>query len=146
MIDGIDVNDRHGLVQNLRPRLHELPCPLVEVGPLHEESVYVDPLGRMLVDLVLAVPGDQVLGDHTVQGPALVGASHLLLHGREEALGIEEARHPEDLGSAPVTPGPELSVSLNKLSEPEAESGARPGDLGPLIWDLGVKHAVQDNL
>ncbi len=42
-------------------------------------------------------PGDQILADDTVQGPALVGPGHLLSHRGEEALWVEESRDPENL-------------------------------------------------
>jgi hypothetical protein len=45
----------------------------------------------------MSSPGDQILADDTVQGPALVGPGHLLPHRGEEALWIEESRDPENL-------------------------------------------------
>ena len=79
---------------------------------------------------LLSLPGDQVLADDRVQGPALVGPSHLLPHGSHEALqsggdqghdghkeddshlGVEEAGEPEDLWSTVEAPVLELAIPL----------------------------------
>ena len=44
-VDGVDVDDGHGLVQHLGPRLHQLAGLPVETGPLQEEAVDEDSLG-----------------------------------------------------------------------------------------------------
>jgi hypothetical protein len=49
------------------------------------------------VDVLLGEPGDQILTDDTIQGPALVAASYLLPHGCQKALGIEETCDPKHL-------------------------------------------------
>ena len=44
-----------------------------------------------------------------------------LSHGGEEALWVEEAGHPEGVGSTVKAPRVELVVALDHLREPEAE-------------------------
>ena len=57
----------------------------------------VDPLRRRVVNVLLGEARHQILADDGVEGPALVRAGHLLSHGRQEALRVEEASHPEHL-------------------------------------------------
>ena len=71
-VDGVDIDDRHGLVEDLSPGLHQLSSSLVQVGSLHEQAVDVDSLWGVFVDLILVIPGHQVLSDDAVQGPAFV--------------------------------------------------------------------------
>jgi hypothetical protein len=52
-----------------------------------------------------------------------------LSHSGEEALWVEEASHPETVGSAVEAPSVELLVSFNELSEPETNSARLPGNL-----------------
>ena len=52
-----------------------------------------------------------------------------LSHGGEEALRVEEARHPEGVGTAVEAPAVELVVSLDQLREPEAQRARVPRDL-----------------
>ena len=52
-----------------------------------------------------------------------------LSHGRKEALGVEEAREPEELGPPVGVPAPELLIPLQKLGEPEAQRARLPGYL-----------------
>ena len=59
------------------------------------ESVDEDALGGRLDDVLLAESGDGALQDHRVQRPAPVRPRHLLAHGRQKALRIEETRHPK---------------------------------------------------
>ncbi len=61
------------------------------------QTMDVDSLGRWVVDVFFGESGDQVLANDAVQGPAFVTPSHLLAHGREEALRVEEPRDPEYL-------------------------------------------------
>ena len=49
------------------------------------------------MNVLLGEARHQVLADDGVEGPALVRAGHLLSHGRQEALRVEEASHPEHL-------------------------------------------------
>ena len=51
------------------------------------------------MDVLLWEPGDQILADDTVQGPALVTTSNLLSHSRQETLRIEETCDPKYLKS-----------------------------------------------
>ena len=48
--------------------------------------------------------------------------THLLSHGRQEALRVEEPRHPETVWSSLEHPAPELGVPLQELGEPETNS------------------------
>ena len=57
----------------------------------------VDPLRRRVVNVLLGEARHQILADDGVEGPALVRAGHLLPHGRQEALRVEEASDPEHL-------------------------------------------------
>ena len=57
----------------------------------------VDPLRRRVVNVLLGEARHQILADDGVEGPALVRAGHLLSHGRQEALRVEEASDPEHL-------------------------------------------------
>ena len=52
-----------------------------------------------------------------------------LSHGGEESLGVEEAGHPERVGSPIKAPRVELSVAVNQLREPETQRARVPGDL-----------------
>lgn len=52
-----------------------------------------------------------------------------LSHGCKEALWVEEACHPEAVGTSLEDPGLKLTVSLQKLGEPEAKSTGGPGGL-----------------
>ena len=49
------------------------------------------------MNVLLGEARHQILADDGVEGPALVRAGHLLPHGRQEALRVEEASHPEHL-------------------------------------------------
>ena len=60
-------------------------------------TVNVDALRRRVVDVLLGEARDEVLADDGVERPPLVRARHLLPHGRQEALRVEEPRHPEHL-------------------------------------------------
>ena len=85
---GVDVDDGDGLEQDLVLGLDQLAAPPVPAGPLQVQAVDVDALGRGLTDVVLHVLGHVVLQDHVVQGPALVGASHLLEGGQVKAISV----------------------------------------------------------
>ena len=60
-------------------------------------TVNVDTLWRRVVNVLHGKSGDQILTDDAVEGPAFVTPCHFLSHGRQEALRVEEAGHPEDL-------------------------------------------------
>lgn len=49
-----------------------------------------------------------------------------LSHGGEEALGVEEACHPEDVGTAMLHPAAELCISLQQLCVPEPQRRRLP--------------------
>ena len=57
----------------------------------------VYPLWWRVVNVLLGEARHQVLADDGVEGPSLVRPGHLLPHGGQEALWIEEPRHPEYL-------------------------------------------------
>lgn len=54
---------------------------------------------------------------------------HLLSHSSEEALRVEETRHPEDIGAGSEDPLGELTIALYKFCEPEAQCRGFPGHL-----------------
>lgn len=58
-------------------------------------------------------------------------------------LWIKETSHPKGFWSAFIHPAVKLLVSLNKLSEPKAQSGRLPGYVSPEAWDPGIKNVVQ---
>ena len=58
-----------------------------------------------------------------------MGAGDLLSHGGQEALGVEEAGHPEDGRPAFKHPGVELGITVQQVGEPEPECGRQPGYL-----------------
>ena len=67
------------------------------VSYMHALTVNVNPLGRRVVNVLLGEARHQVLADDGVEGPPLVRPRHLLPHGGQEALRVEESRHPEHL-------------------------------------------------
>ena len=77
-----------------------------------------------------------VVDDDAVEGPALVSSGHLLPHGRDEALRVEEAGHPEAVGSTLKHPATELSVSLQQLSVPKTNRGRVPRHLHINKYDI----------
>ena len=88
-------------------------------GSVKKQTVYVDPFVRRSFTLFPVHPSHVVVDDDRVQRPPLVCSSHLLPHGRHEALRVEEPRHPEAAGSPVKDPAPELRVSLKQLRVPE---------------------------
>lgn len=48
-------------------------------------------------------------------------ARDFLSHSGEEALGVEEAGHPEHIRATIENPGGELTVSFQELREPEPQ-------------------------
>ena len=48
-------------------------------------------------------------------------ARDFLSHSGEEALGVEEASHPEHIRATIENPGGELTVSFQELREPEPQ-------------------------
>ncbi len=62
-----------------------------------EQTVNIDSFGWRIVNVFFGEPCDQILTDHTVEGPTLVTSSHLLSHCGQETLRVEETRHPENL-------------------------------------------------
>ena len=75
---GVDVDDGHDLEEDLVLGLDQLAAAPVPAGPLQEQAVDVDALGRRVVDVILHVLRHVVLHDNDVQGPALVSAGHFL--------------------------------------------------------------------
>lgn len=94
------MNDGHRLEQHLVDRFDQQRPLQVPAGAIDEQTVHVTALfWRFLALLRRLQFGHFVVhGDH-VEGPALVGTRHLLSHGGEEALRIEEAGHPESGGT-----------------------------------------------
>ena len=92
-----------------------------------------------------------------------MGAGHLLAHGRQESLRIEESGDPKHFGFALntrrvlescngfnrltwttdlVAPAVELRVALQELGEPEAQRGRLPRYRLPHLGHPGVEHGV----
>ena len=60
-VDGVHVDHRHLLEQDLSLALHQLPRLPVEAGALQEQSVYVDSLRRGVMDVLPGESCDEVL-------------------------------------------------------------------------------------
>lgn len=58
-------------------------------------------------------------------------------------MGIEEASHPEDIGSPFKYPHRKLRVSLQEFGEPEAQGGGVPGHPFPDLRYASIVHVVQ---
>ena len=76
---------------------HEFDAGRCGKGTFKVEAVDVDALGRRLGDLLAAEARHGTVEDDRVEGPALVRPRHLLAHGRQKTLRIEETRHPKHL-------------------------------------------------
>ena len=55
-VDGVDVDDWDGFIQDLGSGLHQTASFLVQARPLQEQSVYVDALRWGVVDILLGRP------------------------------------------------------------------------------------------
>ena len=64
---------------------------------MHALTVNVNPFWWRVVNVLLGEARYQVLADDGVEGPSLVRPGHLLPHGGQEALRVEETGHPEHL-------------------------------------------------
>ena len=62
---------------------------------------------------------------------------------RDLTLSIEESSEPETFRSIFEDPLGELVITLEQLSEPEADRRRRPRHFAPQVGYLGVEHAVQ---
>ena len=111
-VDGKDVDDGNGDKQHLRSRLSQTSVLLVPPGTVEVEAVDVDTFSWGRRDVLLHHPCHFVVDNDTVQSPAFVCSSHLLSHGRDEALRIEEASHPERVWSSFKDPATKLGISL----------------------------------
>mmetsp|Transcript_6332 Transcript_6332/g.12237 ORF Transcript_6332/g.12237 Transcript_6332/m.12237 type:complete len:359 (-) Transcript_6332:9696-10772(-) len=82
--------------------------------------------------------------DDVVQGPLVCGVAtvHLLLHRREESLGVEEAGHPVRFGAPQIEPLVQLVVPLEQASEPVSKGQGLPGLGQPGGWDTRVEEGV----
>mmetsp|Transcript_14719 Transcript_14719/g.22387 ORF Transcript_14719/g.22387 Transcript_14719/m.22387 type:complete len:562 (-) Transcript_14719:3076-4761(-) len=114
--------------------------------------MHVDAVLRRRAHLLLVhVLRDLRVVGHVVQRPlvGLVLARHLLLHGREHALRVEEAREPVRVGPAALQPPAVLLVAGQQRGEPDAQPGQDPGELvaghgvDPEVGHAGVEHGVQ---
>ena len=94
-VDGKDVDDGNRDKQHLRGGFCQTSVLLVPPGTIEVEAVDIDTFGRRRGDVLLHHPCHFVVDNDTVQGPAFVCSGHLLSHGRDEALRVEEASHPE---------------------------------------------------
>ncbi len=81
--------------------------------------MYVDAFWWWGRDVLLHLGCDLVVQNDSVQGPFFVSCD-LLFHGCEEALRVEEAGHPENVGLALEQPGVELGVAVQEIREPKA--------------------------
>lgn len=58
-------------------------------------------------------------------------------------LRVEEAGEPELVWPSGTDPAAELLVSLQQLTEPEAQRGRRPAEPQPQARNPSIKHAVE---
>ena len=101
------------------------------------ESVVYTFSGRV-DDLLPHQLGDLVVEHDRVESPALVCTRQLLAHRRQEALRVEEARHPADLRPAVEQPPAQLSVPLQQVRVPEPERRRLPRYLHRQLGQLSL--------
>ena len=94
--------------QNFWGGIAQLSIAPVPSGSIQVQAVDVHTLWRGRSHLVFGHLCDLIEHDDAVQCPALVRSGHLLSHGRNEALRVEEASHPKDVRAAIKYPCPEL--------------------------------------
>ena len=120
-------NEEHGQrrEEHLGDRVGELVARLVPTAAVEEEAVNVHALVGPLAHLVLLHVDDLGHVDNVVERPALLGvlAAHLLTVGGQEALRVEEAGEPEDVGPPALEPAGELLGAVDDGAEPGSQRG-----------------------
>mmetsp|Transcript_11328 Transcript_11328/g.25365 ORF Transcript_11328/g.25365 Transcript_11328/m.25365 type:complete len:214 (-) Transcript_11328:1593-2234(-) len=117
---------------------------------VHIQPVHIHALPRRGFHMLVGQLGHLGVQHYTVQGPVLVPvcARGLLLHRGQEALRVEEARHPEGQGASGVQPAAVLRVSAEQAPVPAPQGGGQPGELvarGAVQPQLGhprVEHRI----
>lgn len=142
-VDGIDVDHGEKGEEDLGRGFDEFAVAAVPACTVQEQTVHVDTFWRRATDVFLHESCHVIVEYHAVQGPALVGSGDLLPHGSQEALWIEEAGHPEDVRSTLKTPGVELGIPLDQVSEPETKGRRLPRDLLPTLRHPGIIDVVE---
>ena len=120
-VDGIQVDHREGSEEYLGRRLHQTAALTVPPSTIQVEPMYIDTLWWRLGDILFHHPCHVIVQEYRVQCPATMGPCYFLTHGCQEALRVEEASHPEDIGPSLKDPGKELAITLQQFSEPEAK-------------------------
>ena len=146
VVDGVDVNDGEVREEDLGRRFRQTGVLAVPASPVEVEPLDVDTFGWGRGAVLLCHSGDVVVHHDRVERPALVRPGHLLPHGRDEALGVEEAGHPEAVGPALEDPAAELGVSLQQLCVPEADRGRVPGHLRGIKVYYSARYRVRERL
>ena len=115
--------------QDFQGRLNQAAVSFVPACTIQVQTVYVDPFLGGTGDVLFHHLGYLIVDNDAVQGPPLVCPRHFLSHGRHETLGVEEASHPETVGTTFEDPAAKLCVPLQQLCVPETNSGGVPRNL-----------------
>ena len=119
------------------------PQPKVYLGvpasAFHEEAMHVGPFPRGTPELLPVLLRHITLQGHLVQGP-LIPAGRGLHDGRQEGLGVEEARQPHSRRHGKVArPGLQLLDPVKQVHKPGCQACCGGvGSSGPGLW-----HRVQ---
>ena len=111
-VDGKDVDDGDRDKQHFGSGFGQTRVLLVPPGAIEVEAVDIDTFSRSCCHVFLHHSCHVVVDNDTVQCPSLVCSSHLLPHGRDETLWVEETGHPERVRSSLKHPAAELGISL----------------------------------
>lgn len=122
LLNSMYINHSHCVEQHLHFRLDQSQVALVPTSALEEQPVDKDAVFRRVLDVLLVASRSSVAEHYGVQGPSLVLTRHLLTHGSEEALWVEESCHPEDRWTAIAEPIAKLRVAVDQLREPKPEA------------------------
>ena len=122
-VDCIQVDHRERGEEHLGRWLHQTTALAVPASTIQVQSIHIHSLWRWVGHIFPHHTGHVIVQQHRVECPALVSASHLLSHGCQEALRIEEASHPEHVRPGLEDPAGELAVPLQQFCEPESQCG-----------------------
>mmetsp|Transcript_6834 Transcript_6834/g.15120 ORF Transcript_6834/g.15120 Transcript_6834/m.15120 type:complete len:278 (+) Transcript_6834:350-1183(+) len=146
-LDTRHVQHRQGVEQLLGLAVHQLVLAPTPRAAIQVQAVDEDTLCRRLLERLKVLGRVRHLTGHhhVIQRPLVAGvlAVHLLLHGSQEALGVEEASHPVGLGAAQVEPLVELVKALQQASEPVTQRVGLPALLHPRIRDTRHVERIQ---
>ena len=125
-VDSVDVYHRDGCKENFGCGLREATVLAVPAGTIQKQTIHVHPFRWWSCNVLFVHSGDIIVYYNCVQCPALVRSCYFLPHGCHKALWVEEASHPEAVGSAFKHPATELCISLQQLSVPETNGRRIP--------------------